>query len=51
MGPDVVLSRQNFKDAVMFKEKKEVMLKKITMIQQIENIKNRNFKNQIKFWS
>lgn len=44
MGPDVELSRQNFKDPVMFKETKEVVLKNmITMIQQIKNVKNRNF--------
>lgn len=49
MGPDVELSRQNFKDPVMFKETKEVVLKNmITMIQQIRNIKNRNLKNETK---
>lgn len=33
----------------MFKETKEVVLKNmITMIQQIKNIKNRNFKNKTK---
>lgn len=57
MGPDVVLIRQKFKDAVinMFKERKSRLKKNITMILQIENIKkiDRNLKNKTKskFWS